>query len=331
MAAWGRGDGQPLGRGWGWTRATPPGAATWSQGRRHRESPLVDARLGAGAARVRTARPPAPGAPAAIALAGNTRRGSRPPGAPAAPRRSGRRPRWGRTRGPPAVADTTPASPVLAAAWRPGGWAGRVRTGAAWRPPRASAPHRVEGGGDAVLGVKGQPPPRRPARHRRFQDASAQAEPRLAAATVAVGPGGSDPRRLPASPALGGSPDGPGLAPGCHRERHVPRHASRAQRPAVVSGVTRRRPEPAGPEPWRGGVRPQGPIATPVQGVREVTCDEARAHVRGGRMPPVMAACRHTASGFMPWAGAAHSAAACRRCAAQPWSALALLGITPDH
>jgi len=29
----------------------------------------------------------------------------------------------------------------------------------------------------------------------------------------------------------------------------------------------------------------------------------------------------------MRWAGATHSAAACRRFAAQPWAALALLGI----
>jgi len=329
MAAWGRGDGQQLGRGVGWTRAQPPGAATWSQGRRHRASPLGDASLGAGAARLLTARPPAPGAPEALAIAGNTRRGSRPHGAPAAPRRAGRRHRWGRTLGPQAGADTTQASPVLEEAWRQVVWAGRVRPVAAWRTPRASAPHRVEGGGDSVRVVKGQPPPRRPARHRRVQDAAAQAEARRAAATVAGGPGRSAQRRLPSRTALGGAHDGPGLAPGCQRERHVPLHARRAQRHAVVDGVTRRSPEPAGPEPWRGGVRLPGQIATPVQGRRAVTCDEDRAHVRGGRMPQVMAACRHTASGFMPWAGAAHSAAACRRCAAQPWSALARLGITP--
>ena len=41
----------------------------------------------------------------------------------------------------------------------------------------------------------------------------------------------------------------------------------------------------------------------------------------------VMAALRNTAIGLLRWSGESNIAAACRRCAAQPWAALALLGI----
>jgi hypothetical protein len=41
-----------------------------------------------------------------------------------------------------------------------------------------------------------------------------------------------------------------------------------------------------------------------------------------------MAALRNTTIGLMRWAGETNIAAGCRRFAAQPWSALALIGIT---
>jgi len=44
-----------------------------------------------------------------------------------------------------------------------------------------------------------------------------------------------------------------------------------------------------------------------------------------------MAAFRNNAMGFMRWAGETNIAAACRRFAAQPWSALALIGIIPEN
>jgi hypothetical protein len=44
-----------------------------------------------------------------------------------------------------------------------------------------------------------------------------------------------------------------------------------------------------------------------------------------------MAAWRNTAIGLMRWAGETHIAAACRRFAAQPWLASALIGSTPEN
>ena len=48
-------------------------------------------------------------------------------------------------------------------------------------------------------------------------------------------------------------------------------------------------------------------------------------------MPPVLAALRNTAIGLLRRAGWSNLAAATRYYAAQPWEALALLGITPDY
>ena len=61
--------------------------------------------------------------------------------------------------------------------------------------------------------------------------------------------------------------------------------------------------------------------------VRDVTFDEDRSQVRCGNIPHMMAALRNTAIGLLRWAGHTNIAAACRRLAAQPVLALALIGI----
>jgi len=62
-----------------------------------------------------------------------------------------------------------------------------------------------------------------------------------------------------------------------------------------------------------------------------VTCDEDRSQVRCGNIPHVMAALRNTAIGLLRWAGHTNIAAACRRLAAQPAQALALIGIALEN
>jgi len=61
--------------------------------------------------------------------------------------------------------------------------------------------------------------------------------------------------------------------------------------------------------------------------VRDVTFDEDRSTVRAGALPQVLAALRNLAIGVLRCAGEANIAAATRRCAAQPWHALALIGL----
>jgi hypothetical protein len=288
---------------------------------RQLDSRLVEATLGAWAASVLAALPPVPGEPEGLAIEGKTLRGRRQQGAPAAHLRSVRSHRLGLTLWQQAVADKTNESPVLEDVWRPLVWEGRVITGDAWLTPRAIAPHIVAGGGDDVLVVKGNQPQLHQDIHRLFQDVDALAEPRAAAETVDVGHGRLEPRRLPSSTALVGDHAWPGLAQVGHLERHVTRKGRRVQRSDVVSGVTSLRPDQVGPEPWLGLVRPHGQLETKVHGVRDVTCDEDRSHVRGGTIPQVMAAFRNTVLGWIRQAGETNIAAACRRLAAQPWSA----------
>ena len=61
--------------------------------------------------------------------------------------------------------------------------------------------------------------------------------------------------------------------------------------------------------------------------VRDVSFDEDRSQVHKGSIPQVMAALRNTVIGLMRKAGETNIAAACRKFAAQPQAALALIGI----
>lgn len=61
--------------------------------------------------------------------------------------------------------------------------------------------------------------------------------------------------------------------------------------------------------------------------VRDVTFDEDRSRVREGNIPQVMAALRNVCIGLMRANGYKNIAAACRKLAAQPQEALALIGI----
>jgi predicted transposase YbfD/YdcC len=331
IAEWGRCYGQKLVRALGFTRNTTPCAATLYHVLRHLDGSLVEASLGAWAESVLTALPPAPGEPEALAIDGKTLRGSRKQGAPVAHLLSVLSHRLGLTLWQQAVAAKTNEIPVLEDVLSQLVVAGRVITVDALLTQRALAPQIVEGGGDYVMVVKGNQPQLHHDIHLLFQDPDSQAEPRVAAETVDVGHGRIEQRRLTASTALVGYNDWPGLAQVFQLERHVTLKASRAQRDEVVYGVTSLRPEQAGPERLLGLVRQHWQIENQLHWVRDVTFDEDRSQVRGGCIPQVMAAFRNTAIGLMHWAGETNIAAACRRFAAQPWSALALLGITPDN
>ncbi len=65
--------------------------------------------------------------------------------------------------------------------------------------------------------------------------------------------------------------------------------------------------------------------------VRDVVFDEDRSQVRVGSIPEVMAALRNTVIGLLRASGHERIAPTCRRLAAQPWAALALLGIPRDN
>ena len=107
----------------------------------------------------------------------------------------------------------------------------------------------------------------------------------------------------------------------CHHEKN----GNRADR----SGLWGHQSDPKRATPGRvlELVRGHWAIENKSHWVRDVTFDEERSQVRGGNIPQVMAALRNTAIGLLRWAGYTNIAAACRRLAAQPAQALALIGI----
>lgn len=331
IAEWGRCYGQKLARALGFTHAKTPCAATLYHVLRQLDAPLVEATLGAWAESVLTALPPAPGELDALAIDGKTLRGSRQQGAPAAQLLAVLSHRLGLTLWQQAVADKTNEIPVLEDVLRHLVLEGRVITVEALLTQRAIAQHIVEGSGDYVMVVKGNQPQLHHDIHLLFRDVDTLEEPMVAAETVDVGHGRIEQRRLTSSTALVGYHDWPGLAQVFQIERHVTMKASRVQRSDVVYGVTSLRPEQAGPERLLGLVRQHWQIENQLHWVRDVTFDEDRSQVRSGSLPQVMAAFRNTALGLVRQAGETNIAAACRRFAAQPWSALALIGIRPDN
>jgi predicted transposase YbfD/YdcC len=331
IADWGRCYGEQLVRAWGFTRNRTPCAATLYHVMRQLDRNLVEATLGEWAQSVLTALPPTPDEPEAIAIDGKTLRGSHQQGAPAAHLLSVLSHRLGLTLWQQAVAHKTNEIPVLEEVLRGLVVAGRVITVDALLTQRAIAQRIVEGGGDYVMIVKGNQPQLQQDIQLVFQEPTALAETMTTSETVDSGHGRIEQRRLTASTALVGYSDWPGLAQVVHIERHVTIKTSGAQRHDVVYGVTSLGPERAGPEQLLGLVRQHWQIENKSHWVRDVTCDEDRSQGRCGSIPQVMAAFRNTAIGLMRWTGETNIAAACRRFAAQPWSALALIGIVPEN
>ena len=95
----------------------------------------------------------------------------------------------------------------------------------------------------------------------------------------------------------------------------------------VVYGVTSLGSERASAGEILGLVRQHWVIENKSHWVRDVVYGEDHSQVRVGSMPQVMAALRNAVIGLMRSAGERSIARACRKFAAQPWQALALMGI----
>ena len=147
------------------------------------------------------------------------------------------------------------------------------------------------------------------------------------AETLDIGHGRIEHRKLISSSVLEGSELWPGIKQVMKIERRVIKKKSGAQRQEVVYGVTSLSREQARAEQLLKMSRGHWHIENKGHWVRDVTYDEDRSQVRCGNIPQVMAAMRNAAIGLMRCAGETNIAAACRKFAAQPWSALALIGI----
>jgi len=152
-------------------------------------------------------------------------------------------------------------------------------------------------------------------------------EPPQTAESLDLGHGRLEKRRLQASSALSDHQLWPGLQQVFAIEREVTHQKSGKSSREVVYGCTSLSAERASAEVLLKLVRGHWRIENRSHWVRDVTFDEDRSQERKGNIPQVMAALRNTVIGLLRKAGQSNIAAACRKFAAQPQAALALIGI----
>jgi hypothetical protein len=154
---------------------------------------------------------------------------------------------------------------------------------------------------------------------------------RTGAATGAWSQGRLEQRQRHTRAVRGGDSDGPGWAQVCQLARHVLSKKPGTVRAEGGVGVPRLAWERAAARQLLALGRAPWPSENRAHGVRDVTVDADRSQGRGGNIPQVMAACRTTVMGLWRGAGSTNIAAACRRCAALPAFALALIGMTLEN
>jgi len=326
IAEWGRNYGTDIAHALGFTHHTPC-AATLHTIFRSIDREAFEAKVGAWAESLVATVPAVPEAPEiAIAVDGKTLRGSKKQGAPETHLLSVLAHEVGLTLTQQAVAaktnEITEVETVLGAIVL----SGRIVTMDALLTQRQVAQTIVEAGGDYVMIVKENQPQLKADIELVFT-LPPVGDRQESTRTVDVGHGRIETRNLTTSEALVGYSDWPGLAQVFEVGRHVITKKTEKERVEVVYGVTSLSPERATPNRLLELVRGHWGIENKSHWVRDVTFDEDRSQVRCGNIPHIMAALRNTAIGLLRWAGHTNIAAACRRLAAQPAQALALIGI----
>jgi len=147
------------------------------------------------------------------------------------------------------------------------------------------------------------------------------------AETLDYGHGRIEERKIIATSVLADQGVWPGLKQAFKIERRVIQQKSGKQSDEEVFGITSLTRERAGADVLLQIVREHWTIENKSHWVRDVIFGEDHSQVRRGSLPQVMAALRNTAIGLMRADGENSVASACRRFAAQPLLALALIGI----
>ncbi len=330
IAEWGRNDGTRMAQALGFTHGTPC-AATLHTIFRHVNREEFEAHLGTWADSVVGSLPAAPETPGtAVALDGKTLRGSKKQGAPGTHLLSALAHQVGVTLAQHAVDDKTNEITAVETLLHHLVLEGRIVTMDALLTQRHVAQTIVDKGGDYVMIVK-ENQPRLRADIELVFTLPPVGDRQETARTIDIGHGRIEQRNITTSEALVGYSDWPGLAQVFELGRHVIIQNTGEEQVEVVYGVTSLHPERATPGHLLALVRGHWQIENKSHWVRDVTFDEDRSQVRCGNIPQVMAALRNTAIGLLRWAGHTNIAAACRRLAAQPVQALALIGIVLEN
>jgi predicted transposase YbfD/YdcC len=328
MAEWGRNYGQALARQLGFATGVTPCAATLHTIFRKLDVAEFERRLGRWAEAALAADPPAP--VEAIAIDGKTLRGSAKQGAPGAHLLSAVSHRLGLTLAQVALADKAGEQSHLPQVLAGLVLDGRIVTVDALHTQRAVAQAIIDAGGDYIMLVKENQPELHADIATLFSDLATVQETLTQAQTTDAGHGRIETRTLIASTALVGYSDWPGLQQVFRLEHTVRSKKTGVQHHETTYGVTSLSQPRADARrlllPTRGHWRVEA-----GHWIRDVTFDEDRSQVRCGHIPQVMAALRNTTITVLRCAGESNIAAACRRLAAQPTAALALIGIRADN
>jgi predicted transposase YbfD/YdcC len=207
----------------------------------------------------------------------------------------------------------------------------RVITMDALLTQRAMADQILSRGGDYLMVVKDNRAELRKWISALFEQPIWLRETVCSARTKDAGHGRIETRELSTSSSLSDHDLWPGLQQVRRIGRRVIEKKSGKQRQEVVYGVTSLKRERASAGQLLEIARQHWHIENKSHWVRDVTMDEDRSQVRCGSIAQIMAAIRNTVIGLIRGAGGTNIAAACRRFAAQPWSALALIGIKPEN
>lgn len=184
----------------------------------------------------------------------------------------------------------------------------------------------LDQGGDYLMVVKENQPTLHEDLVTLFDDPTTHVE---VAMDLHVHAGRLETRRLAASTELLGYTDWPGFQHALCLDRIVLQKTTGVSHTERAYAVTSLPPARAAPADRLVAWREHWHIENRLHWVRDVTFQEDRSGARAPHVPQVMAALRNTAIGLLRVAGAPTIAAACRRFAAQPARALALVGLSP--
>lgn len=326
MAEWGRNHGEAVVSALGFTQGAPC-AATLHRVLRALDRERVETVLGAWAEEIVGACPPRRGQPEGLSVDGKALRGSRKQGAPGTHLLSVLSQRLGLTLAQVAVDDKTNEIGAIQAVLRGLLLVGRVVTVDALLTQRAVAQTVVDAQGDYVMLAKDNQPGLRSDICAILATPPHLAAPLRTKPTQHQGHGRIEQRTLTLRVLLPGDCGWPGAQQVFRIERRRICRKTGTVESEVTEGVTSLSAQRADPPRLLHLLRAHWSIENKSHYVRDVTFDEDRSTVRVGALPQVLAAWRNLAIGLLRCAGETNIAAATRRCAAQPWHALALIGL----
>lgn len=332
IAEWGRLHGQQLARALGFTHHNTPCASTLHNVLSRIDKRSFEAALASWAESLLQQEPSNQTAVLfAVAIDGKSLRGSKHQGAAGAHLLSAISHGLGITLAQSPVPDDTNELSAFSELISGLAVEGRVVTVDAMFTNRSVAQTLIERGADYLMVVKDNQP------DLLSLVKSVMCEPRwftltlTEAETTELGHGRIEHRKLWASSTLAGQGVWPGLQQVIKLERSRTDKRSGKTSQEEVYAVTSLEQKRANAEVLMKVMRGHWTIENRSHWVRDVTFGEDRSQVRRGSIPQVMAAMRNTVIGLMRKAGESNIAAACRKFAARPQSALALIGINPEN